>query len=252
MGHLVVRNLKTLMSFAVERGLREFNPLLRIKLSDKPKPRKRVLIKFHPEREPDPSELLAIWKAADQLEDPRRTFVKVLILASQRRDEVGRMRRDELDGILWIIPEERHKGKRGHQVPLPRQALELIEALPRERRVRGRMVPNEYVFAGKGGRPIGDFSAIKADLDRLSGVKDWQLQRDARRTAATWMEEAGSFSKDDVHAVLGHSLGDQLAETYMTGPGYRRKKAALQAWADYVTGLVEGTESKVVALRSMG
>jgi integrase len=252
MGHLVVRNLKTLMSFAVERGLREFNPLLRIKLSDKPKPRKRVLIKFHPEREPDPSELLAIWKAADQLEDPRRTFVKVLILASQRRDEVGRMRRDELDGILWIIPEERHKGKRGHQVPLPRQALELIEALPKERRVRGRMVPNEYVFAGKGGRPIGDFSAIKADLDRLSGVKDWQLQRDARRTAATWMEEAGSFSKDDVHAVLGHSLGDQLAETYMTGPGYRRKKAALQAWADYVTGLVEGTKSKVVALRSVG
>ena len=49
MGHLVVRNLKTLMSFAVERNLREFNPLLRIKVGDKPKPRKRVLIKFHPE-----------------------------------------------------------------------------------------------------------------------------------------------------------------------------------------------------------
>ena len=119
MGHLVIRNLKTLMSFAVERNLREFNPLLRIKVGDKPKPRKRVLIKFHPEREPDPAELVAIWKAADQLEDPHRTFVKVLILVLQRRNEVARMRWDELDGSLWTIPEERHKGKRGHAVPLP-------------------------------------------------------------------------------------------------------------------------------------
>lgn len=247
MGHLVARNLKTLMSFAVERGFREFNPLLRIKLADKPKPRKRVLIKFHPEREPDPSELRAIWKAAEELEEPHRTFVKVLILSMQRRDEVARMHFDEFDGGLWLIPEERHKGKRGHAVPLPEQALELIEALPKERRVRNRMVPNEYVFAGKGGRPIGDFSALKADLDRLSGVRDWQLQRDMRRTAATWLEEAGGFSKDDVHVVLGHSLGDRLAETYMTGPGYFRKKAALQAWADYITRIIEGPG---MALRS--
>jgi integrase len=250
MGHLVIRNLKTLMSFAVERGMREFNPLLRIKLGDKPRPRKRILIRFHPEREPDPSELLAIWRAAERIAEPHRTFVKVLILSMQRRDEVGRMRWNEFDGGLWLIPEERHKGRRGHAVPLPRQALELIDVMPKERRVRGRMVPVEYVFAGKGGRPIGDFSALKSELDRLSGVKEWQLQRDMRRTAATWLEDAGGFTKDDVHAVLGHSLGDRLAETYMTGPGYFRKKSALQAWADYVTRVVEGSDAKIVALRA--
>jgi integrase len=194
--------------------------------------------------------LLAIWNAAEKLEEPHRVFVRVLILSMQRRDEVSRMRFDEFDGRLWVIPEERHKGKRGHAVPLSRQALEFIEMLPKERRVRNRMVPNEYVFAGKGGRPIGDFSALKADLDRLSGVKDWQLQRDTRRTAATWLEEAGGFSKDDVHAVLGHSFGDRLAETYMTGPGYARKKAALQTWTDYVTRIVKGSDAKVVALRA--
>jgi integrase len=252
MGHLVIRNLKTLMSFAVERNLREFNPLLRIKVGDKPKPRKRVLIRFHPEREPDPAELVAIWKAADQLEEPHRTFVKVLILVLQRRNEVGMMRWSEFDGGLWVIPEARHKGKRGHEVPLPRQALELIEALPRERRVRQQTVPNEYVFAGKGGRPIGDFSALKADLDRLSGVENWQLQRDVRRTGATWMQDEGGFAKDDVHAVLGHSLGE-LQATYMPGPGYRRKRAALRAWAEYVLAAVEGkTDDKVLPLRSGG
>jgi integrase len=253
MAHLVIRNLKTLNSFAVERGLRGFNPLLRIKLGSKPKPRKRLLIRFHPERNPDPAELVAIWKAADKLEEPERTFVKVLILSCQRRDEVGRMRWDELDQGLWTIPEARHKGKRGHAVLLARQALELIEALPRERRVRRGTVPNEYVFTGKGGRPIGDFSRIKADLDEHSGVKDWQLQRDMRRTAATWMQDEGGFAKDDVHAVLGHSLGE-LQATYMAGPGYRRKKAALAAWADYVLAAVEGKsdDDKIVPLRSAG
>jgi len=251
MAHLVIRNLKTLMSFAVERGLREFNPLLRIKLGSKPKPRNRLLIKFHPERDSDPAELVAIWKAAEQLEEPDRTFVKVLILACQRRDEVGQMRFDELDEGLWTVPEARHKGKRGHAVPLPRRAVELIDALPKERRVRRQLVANEYVFAGKGGRPIGDFSRIKADLDRLSGVTGWQLQRDMRRTAATWMQDEGGFAKDDVHAVLGHSLGE-LQATYMAGPGYRRKKAALQAWADYVQAAVEGADAKVVQLRSGG
>jgi integrase len=193
--------------------------------------------------------LVAIWKAADQLEEPHRTFSKVLILLLQRRNEVGMMRWSELDGGLWAIPEARHKGKRGHEVPVPRQALELIKALPRERQVRRHTVPNEYVFTGKGGRPIGDFSALKSDLDRLSGVKSWQLQRDVRRTGATWMQDEGGFAKDDVHAVLGHSMGE-LQATYMAGPGYRRKKAALQAWADYVLAAVEGSAgSNVVPLR---
>jgi integrase len=254
MAHLMVRNLKTLMSFASERYPDDIpvNPLLRIKLGAKPKPRSRLLIKFHPEREPDPAELVAIWKAADKLEEPGRTFVRVLILACQRRDEVGRMRWDEMDESLWTIPEARHKGKRGHAVPLPRQAVALIDALPKKRRVRRELVANEYVFAGKGGHPIGDFSRIKADLDRLSGVGNWQLQRDMRRTAATWMRDEGGFAKDDVHAVLGHSLGE-LEATYMSGPGYRRKRAALQAWADYVGAAVAGADdAKVVPLRSSG
>jgi hypothetical protein len=38
----------------------------------------------------------------------------------------------------------------------------------------------------------------------------------------------------------------------MAGPGYRRK-AALQAWADYVFAAVEGSaDSKVVLLRQGG
>jgi hypothetical protein len=39
----------------------------------------------------------------------------------------------------------------------------------------------------------------------------------------------------------------------MSGPGYRRKRAALRAWAEYVLAAVEGkTDDKVLPLRSGG
>jgi integrase len=245
MGHQLVRNLKALLSYAVERDLITVNPLLRIKLP-KLESRERVLIAFHPEREPDPAELMVIWNAADQLAEPQRTWVKVAILIGQREDEIAGMQRTELDGSLWRIPKERHKGKRGHDVTLPPAALALIEVLPKG---------SDYVFAGRGGRPIGDFSGIKADLDTaiLKAAREldpeakplpgWRWH-DLRRTCGSWIEE--EFGLEVQKAVLGHAMGDRLAQTYARGSGYRRKKAALEAWCNYVTGAERGN---VIALR---
>ena len=63
--------------------------------------------------------------------EPRRAFTKVLALTLAREDEVAEMPWAELDGGLWRLPAERHKGKRGYDMPMPTQAVELIEALPR-------------------------------------------------------------------------------------------------------------------------
>ena len=55
-------------------------------------------------------------------------------------------------------------------VPLAPAVVQLIEARPKDREIAGQMVANQYVFTGRGGRPIGDFSQLKADLEELSGV----------------------------------------------------------------------------------
>jgi integrase len=244
MGHQLVRNLKALLSFAVERDLIAVNPLLRIKLP-KLETRDRTLIAFHPEREPDPAELLAVWRAADQLSQPRGPFVKMLILTLGREDEVAGAEWAELDRTLWRIPKERHKGNRGHDVPLSTQVVELLEALPRvTKHVEGQgQVEIPHIFYTGRGQHIGDFSGIKAQIDRLSGVHNWRFH-DLRRTGSSWIEE--EFGREVMHACLGHSMGDRLAETYARGAGYQRKKRALQAWADYIT---EATiEGKVVPM----
>ena len=236
MGHQLARNLKALLSFAVDpAGLLDANPLLRLNLPEL-KPRERTLIDFHPERAADPAELVSVWRAADKLEEPRRTYVKVLILTLAREDEVGDMPVVELDGVVWRLPAARHKGKKGYDIPLPMQAVELIEALPKERKVAGRMIPNEYVFTGRGGRPIGDFGQLKQDLQRLSKTTGWRLH-DLRRSGSSWIEE--EFGGEIMHAALGHSQGDRLRRTYAHGSGFQRKRRALQAWADFVTGAAE-------------
>jgi integrase len=234
MGHSVARNLKALLSYAVERDLIPVNPLLRIKLP-RLVSRERVLIAFHPEREPDPAELVAVWNAADQLPEPRGSFIKLLALTLTREDELAGMEWAELDDGLWRIPAARHKGKRGHDVPLPEQAVRLIEGLPRV---------TDHVFYTGRGRHIGDFSGIKGKLDRLSGVRGWRIH-DLRRSGSSWIEE--EFGREVMHACLGHSIGDRLAQTYARGSGYRRKRSALQAWADFVSGAARGN---VVALPS--
>jgi integrase len=255
MGHQLIRNLKALLSYAVEHDLIPVNPLLRIKLP-KLESRARVLIAFHPDREPDPAELMAVWQAADQLAEPQRSWVKTMILTGQREDEIAGMQWSELDGNLWRIPAARHKGKRGHDVPLPPAAMALIEGLPKERRVGDQTVPNEYVFAGRGGRPIGDFSGIKAAIDAASLKAARELDpeakpqpgwrwHDLRRTCGSWLEE--EFGLEVQKAVLGHAMGDKLAQTYARGSGYRRRKAALAAWCDYVTGAERG---KVLEFRT--
>jgi integrase len=240
MAAMVARLLRAMMSYAADRGLVPVNPLLRMKLGGT-NARKRILIKCHPERKPDPAELMAVWVASDALPSPRGEFVKVLILSLQRLRKVGRMRWDEIDGSLWRIPPERHKGGRGHEVPLPAQVLANIHSLaePEARQ------PGKFVFEGRGGRPIGDFSGLKEDLDAAilaaarkadpepKEMPHWVLH-DLRRTGATWLREVGFF-RDDVEDVLGHSM-PALVSTYQRGPAYQRRKAALAAWADFVTG----------------
>ncbi len=64
-------------------------------------------------------------------------FVKMLLLTAQRRDEVARMARKEIDADgVWAIPAERYKTKRPNFVPLSKAALALVETRAEARRLR--------------------------------------------------------------------------------------------------------------------
>jgi integrase len=192
-------------------------------------------------------ELRAVWASCG--DDDYGRIVRLLLLSGQRRDEVGGMRWVELDLArgLWTIPAARTKNSREHIVPLSAAALAL---LPPERR--------EFVF-GDGPRRSGDpqrgfsgWSKAKAALDARIGdaVEPWRLH-DLRRTAATGMAERLGVLPHIIEAVLNHASGYRsgVAGVYNRATYSAEVRRALDLWAEYVGGVVDGGGAKVVAFK---
>ncbi len=215
-------------NWAVERDYLDANPASTVKKRKKIEtPRSRVL---------DDEELAAIWRAADTLSYPSGPLVKMLILTGQRRDEVRALPRSELRGATWLLPAERNKAKRDHELPLPAAVVEILEALP-------QVGPYVFTCDPKGEKPYAGMKRLKEIVDRESKVQGWTFH-DLRRTAATGLGRLG-FSQDVIERVLNHSR-PALAVTYNVHSYREEKFAALEAWARHVDSIVSRGPTNIV------
>jgi integrase len=138
-----------------------------------------------------------------------------------------------------VIPGGRYKTTRPHLVALSRQALALLEGLPR--------FTGPFVFSTTGGeKAIGGFGWMKRNIDALLDPPiDYDLH-DLRRTCRTGM--ARLRVADHVAAwVLGRSVGG-IQRVYNLHGYLDEKRQALQLWADHVEAVVTGRRAKVVPL----
>ena len=176
-------------------------PIVRGMARTKPKERARSRIL-------DDQEIRDLWKALGEAEVPvcYPPFVRALLLTGQRREEVSRMRWEEIEGQTWIIPGMRYKTKIDNFVPLTGTVRELLRA---ERKTG-------FVFSTNGGKqPFSGFSKAKAALDnKITELRKrdgrppmpaW-VHHDLRRTARSLMSRAGVPS-DIGERVLGHVVG---------------------------------------------
>jgi len=202
------------------------------------------------------NELREIWAALR--DDAYSDILRLLILTGARREEVGALRWSELnldDGLI-ALPSERVKSHRAHEIVLSAPALAILRARPRLTWPDGS--PCDLVF-GRGARGFSDWVGSKIDLDariakerhtaRRSPMPGWTLH-DFRRLISTTMHDQLGIAPHIVENILGH-VGHQAGT-----PGrynlssYRAEKAvALRRWAELVSAIVEGRESKVVALQ---
>jgi hypothetical protein len=104
---------RRMFNFAIERGVLEHSPVLRVKASPEA-PRERIL---------SDGEICGLWEATGEgsrMAPATRLALRVLLLTGQREDEVCGMERSEVDlqDGLWTIPGSRVKNKMTHTVPL--------------------------------------------------------------------------------------------------------------------------------------
>lgn len=198
-------------------------------------------------------ELRAFFDALPHVGEPWASFYELLAITAQRRSEVSEAPRGEheLDTATWTIASGRAKNGKAHVVHLVARAVEIVRA-------QGGNDPDGFVFpAANGGEgAISGFSKAKARLDRhmlralQTAAKDrgedpkkvklahWVIH-DLRRTAATKMAALG-FPIHVVERVLNHVAGSTtggLVAVYQRHEYLAERRAALEAWAEYLQGL---------------
>jgi integrase len=192
-------------------------------------------------------EIRSLWQALESPDSPEpfRNIVRVLLLTAQRRDEIGLMRAEEIDGDTFIIPGERYKTGTANAVPLTDAARKWIGD-----RKTG------FMFSTTGGKKaFSGYSKAKIELDaviaeqrkaaKLKPMPEWRLH-DLRRTARSLMSRAGVPS-DIAEMVLGHKLNG-VRGVYDRHSYAAEKRDALEKLAGLVALILNPPAGNVVKL----
>jgi integrase len=208
----ILRRLKMLFNWAVERDMLPANPCAGIRTPARTVERDRVL---------SDEEIAAVWAASHQLPAPYGQMYRMFLLTGQRRSEVATMRWSEVTGDVWLIPREKVKKDRPHAVPLSATAAATLASLP-------RYGADAFVFTTTGGKSASsNFAKVKAQMDRLSGVSDWTIH-DIRRTVRSKLAEPG-VPRDVARKVLNHEEG-KVDRIYNRHEPLAKKREALERW----------------------
>jgi integrase len=208
--------LSAFFGWAITEGLLETNPVQGTAKVNEGGSRERVLAQ---------DELRQLWHAlgSGRFAD----LVRLLLLTGQRRNEIGNLQWNEIDlkRKLIVLPPERTKNKRKHELPLSHQALLILERQPRRNF-------SPFLFSDVQG--YKDWDSAKARLDKRLHIADWHLH-DLRRTAATMMGELGILPHI-IEAILNHVSGHRagVAGVYQRAKYEGPMRDALTKWADHI------------------
>lgn len=192
----------------------------------------------------EPGEAGALLRAIDGYtgQPATRAGLIVLALTFVRPYELRRAEWDEfdLDGRLWRIPGKRMKMGRDHAVPLSEQAVTTLSAL---HSITGHRA---FVFeATRPGRPLSE-NTLNAALRALGYSGEQMTAHGFRSMASTLLHELG-WPPEVIELQLAHAQRSQVAAAYNRSARLEERRRMMQAWADYLQALADGS-ANVVAL----
>src|SRR3974390_1048853 len=149
-----LKSIKAFLRWCVGRAILDQSPAEGVPLPAKEVARDRVL---------SDKELAQVVLAARGIGGPYGGLVQFLALTGQRREEVARLRWEELDlpGRIWTLPKARTKNSKEHVVHLSEASMGVLMRADKN---------GPFVFSVLGSRPFNRFSKAKRQLDQLSGV----------------------------------------------------------------------------------
>ena len=148
--------------------------------------------------------------------------LRLLIWTAARSGEVRGMRWAEVDLAtgFWTVPAERMKAGVEHTVPLSKQAIELLKALP-------RFAGTDLVFPSSRATPLSDMT-LSAVLKRM-GVD--ATVHGFRSSFRMWAAESTNYPREVAEHALAHKLPDAVERAYQRGTQVDKRIHMMQAWA---------------------
>ncbi|HWX73108.1 MAG TPA: tyrosine-type recombinase/integrase [Xanthobacteraceae bacterium] len=217
-----LKSLKTFLRWCVGQAVLDQSPAEGVPPPGKEVTRDRVL---------NDQELAQAVLAARKMGGPYSGIVEFLALTGQRREEVARMKWNELDLAqrVWTIPKSRTKNAKEHVVHLSEQSMAVLKRADKK---------EPFVFSLLGAKPFQQFSKGKRKLDQLSGVTEWRLH-DLRRTCVSGMARLG-IAPHVADKILNHQAGtiSGVAAVYQRHEFLSERREALDRWGAHIGAIL--------------
>jgi integrase len=138
---------------------------------------------------------------------------------------------------VWSIPAERMKMRRAHRVPLPAQAVAVLEAL---HLVTGQGAGG-LVFPGLRSvhRAISE-NTMNGALRRLGYSQDEHTSHGFRSTFSTLANESGKWNADAIERQLAHVENNDVRRAYLRGDFWDERVRMMTWWGDHCDTLRQG------------
>ncbi len=220
----LAQRLNEIMSYAVNTGLVEHNPLSGITKAFQA-PEKQHYPTIKPEELPQFCEII---KTAN-IQNSTRNLIFWQLHTMVRPSEAAGACWKEIDfqNKLWHIPAERMKKNKAHTVPLTPQTLAILEEM---KALNGH---REHVFhSARTKSKHLNASTVNTVLKR-HGYKDRLVAHGMRSIASTSLNEAG-FDFDVVESALSHSDKNEVRAAYNRAEYIERRKVMMVWWSNRV------------------
>lgn len=163
-----------------------------------------------------------------------RIALKLLAILAQRPGEIRHAKWEEFDigEKVWSIPAAKMKMRRDHHVPLPAQAIALLDEL---RRMNGN---GEYLFPSlrTWKRPMSE-NTLNAALRRMGYSGDEMTAHGFRASFSTLANEGGLWNPDAIERALAHVEKNEVRRAYARGEHWDQRVRIADWWAGYLEEL---------------
>ena len=225
--HRLRARIGSVFRYAVASGIAETDPTYAL--------RDALIrpIRVHRAAITDPKALGRLMNEIDGFEGQATTRIalKLLAILAQRPGEIRHAKWAEIDftNKIWAIPAEKMKMRRDHLVPLPAQALALLDEL---RRMNGS---GEYLFPSlhTWKRPMSE-NTLNAALRRMGYSGDEMTAHGFRASFSTLANESGLWHADAIERALAHVEKNEVRRAYARGEHWEERVRLADWWAGYL------------------